>query len=249
MMRSLVFLSCVGAAIYALLVVANRMMPVVPDGTKVEVVARDTRLKVWGPYLPDRPLKQLAATNQVAPPEQKIASRESPAARSPPATPDQTLISSSQIGKRLASFEARVPARDDDGSWFVVSRAAWLHAGPSVSSPIVHFYPVGTELRVIGHEQGWFRVLDPATSRTGWIYERYYLHVIPGPGQTRLIAQGSPPTRLGLVASEPKPVGRIKQLRPKQKFAKPKREQRIRVASARADESVASIMERAFGRN
>ena len=65
MMRSLVFLSCVGAAIYALLVVTNKKMPVVPDGTKAEFVARDTRLKVWGPYLPDRPLKQLAATHRL----------------------------------------------------------------------------------------------------------------------------------------------------------------------------------------
>ena len=249
MMRLLVFLSCVGAAIYALLVVTNNKVPVVPDGTKAEFVARDTRLKVWGPYLPDRPLKQLAATKQVAPPPQQIAPRENAAVRSAPATPDQTVTSSSHIGERLASFETRLPASDHDPIWFVVSRAARLHDGPSVSSPIVHLYPVGTELRSIGYQQGWFRVLDPATSRTGWIYQRYYLHVIPGPGQTRLIALGSPPTRVALVASEPKPVGRIKNPRPKQKFAKPKREKRIRLASARADESVASIMARAFGRN
>jgi hypothetical protein len=249
MMRSLVLLSVVGAAIYALLVVTNKKMPVVPDGTKAEFVARDTRLKVWGPYLPDRPLKQLATTKQVAPPPQTIAPRENAAARFPAATPDQTVTSSSYIGKRLASVKARVPASDHDPIWFVVSRAARLHDGPSVSSPIVHLYPVGTELRSIGYEQGWFRVLEPTTARTGWIYERYYLDVIPGPGQTRLIAQGSPPTRVALLASDPKPVKRIKQQRPKQKFAKPKREQRIRLASARADESVASIMERAFRRN
>ena len=87
MMRSLVFLSCVGATIYALLVVTNNKMPVVPDGTKAEVVARDTRLKVWGPYLPDRSLKQLAATKQVSPPPQTIASRENAAAQFPPAIP------------------------------------------------------------------------------------------------------------------------------------------------------------------
>ena len=185
MMRLLVFLSCVGAAIYALLVVTNNKVPVVPDGTKAEFVARDTRLKVWGPYLPDRPLKQLAATKQVAPPSQQIAPRENAAVRSPPVTPDPTVTSSSHIGERLASFDTRLPASDHDPIWFVVSRAARLHDGPSVSSPIVHLYPVGTELRSIGYQQGWFRVLDPATSRTGWIYQRYYLHVIPGPGQTR----------------------------------------------------------------
>jgi hypothetical protein len=249
MMRSLVLLSVVGAAIYALLVVSNKKMPVVHDGTKAEFVARDTRLKVWGPYLPDRPLKQLAATKQAAPPPQMIAPGRNAGARFPPATSDQTVTPPSHIGTRLTSVEARQPASDHDPIWFVVSRAARLHDGPSVSSPIVHLYPVGTELRSIGYRQGWFRVLDPATSRTGWIYQRYYLHVIPGPGQTRLIALGSPPTRVALVASEPKPVGRIKNSRPQQKFAKPKREKRIRLASARADESVASIMETAFGRN
>jgi hypothetical protein len=249
MMRLLVFLSCVGAAIYALLVVTNNKMPIVPDGTKAEFVARDTRLKVWGPYLPNRPLKQLAAAKQAAPPPQTIAFRESAVVRSAPATLDQTVTSSSYVGTRLASVEARVPASDHDPIWFVVTRAARLHDGPSVSSPIVHLYPVGTELRSIDYRQGWYRVLDPTTSRTGWIYERYYLHVIPGPGQTRLIAQVPPPTRVALVASGPKPVGRIKNARPKQKFAKPRREQRIRLASARADESVASIMARAFGRN
>jgi hypothetical protein len=247
MMRSPVLLSVVGAAIYALLVGID--MPVEPDGKDAGIVVRPTRLSAWGPYLPDRSLKQLAATKRVALPTQKIAPRESPAARSPPATPDQTATSSSYIGERLGSFEPREPASDHDPIWFVVSRAARLHAGPSVSSSTVHLYPVGTELRSIDYQQGWFRVLDPATSRTGWIYERYYLHVIPGPGQTRLIALGSPPTRVALVASEPKPLSRIKNPRPKQKVAKPKREQRIRVASARADESVTSIMERAFRRN
>ena len=191
MMRSLVFLSCVGAAIYALLVVTNEKMPVVPDGTKAEFVARETRLRVWGPYLPDRSLKWVAATKQGASPPQNITPRKSAAVRAPPATADQTVTSSCVIGQRLASVETRLPGSDHDPIWFVVSRAARLHDGPSVSSPIVHLYPVGTELRSIGYQQGWFRVLDPATSRTGWIYQRYYLHVIPGPGQTRLIAQGS----------------------------------------------------------
>ena len=137
-----------------------------------------------------------------------------------------------------------MPARDDEAIWFVVSRAARLHAGPSVSSPTVHFYPVGTELKLIGYEQGWFHVLDRTKSRTGWIYERYYLDAIPGPGQTRLVVQDSAPTRVAFVASEPKAVNRIKQPRPAKKFTKPKREQRIRMASARSqDESVASIME------
>src|SRR5262245_54616424 len=138
MMRAVAFLSCVGAAIYALLVATNRMMPVIPAGTKAEVVARETRLSVWGPSLPSRPLRWLATTPSIAP--QAIGSREDAAVRSPPATPEQPVISSSQIGKHLASFEDGIPAREPEGFWFVVSRAAWVHASPSVSSPIVNAY-------------------------------------------------------------------------------------------------------------
>jgi hypothetical protein len=206
MMRSLVFLSCVGAAIYTLLVITDKMMPVVPDSTSPDIVARQTRLSVWGPYLPDRPLnqKRLASTQQLAPPMQEIASRENAAVRSPPVTLDapQMVTSSSQedqIGKQAVSFEPSVTAMNDEAIWFVVSRAARLHAGPSVSSPTVHFYPVGTELRLIGYERGWFKVLDPATSRQGWIYEKYYLEAISGPGQTRVVMQESPgPTRVAV---------------------------------------------------
>ena len=70
------------------------------------------------------------------------------------------------------SFEPSVPLEGKEAISFVVSRAARLHAGPSVSSPVTHLYPVGTELKLVGHEQGWFLVSDPATLRQGWIYER-----------------------------------------------------------------------------
>jgi SH3-like domain-containing protein len=83
--------------------------------------------------------------------------------------------------------------------WFVVSRATRLHAGPSVSSSITYFYPVGTELKLIAHERGWFQVSDP-TSRQGWIYEKYYLDAIRGPGQTQLAVQDFPnPTRVAQI--------------------------------------------------
>ena len=99
-----------------------------------------------------------------------------------------------------------MPLEGKEAIWFVVSRAARLHAGPSVSSRITHFYPVGSELKLVGYEQGWFLVSDPATLRQGWIYERYYLQAIPGPGQTQVAVQDLPsPTRVALAAAKPKP--------------------------------------------
>ena len=107
-----------------------------------------------------------------------------------------SAIDDDQIGKGPtslpitgASFEPSVPLEGKEAIWLVVSRAARLHAGPSVSSPITHLYPVGTELKLIGYAQGWFQVSDPATLRQGWIYEKYYLQAISGPGQTQLAVQ------------------------------------------------------------
>ena len=146
------------------------------------------------------------------------------------------------------TFEPSVPSESEEAIWFVVSRAARLHAGPSVSSAIVHFYPVGTELKLIGHEQGWFHISDPATSRQGWIYDKYYLEAIRGPGQTQIAVQKSPsPARVALETPEPKPVSRAK--KSQQKIAKPRPQpgKGIRIASARIQsESFASLVERAF---
>ena len=146
------------------------------------------------------------------------------------------------------TFKPSVPSEGGEAIWFVVSRAARLHAGPSVSSAIVHFYPVGTELKLIGHEQGWFHVSDPATSRQGWIYDKYYLEAIRGPGQTQVAVQASPSSaRVALATPEPKPVSRVK--KSQQKIAKPRPQpgKGIRLASARIQgESFASLVERAF---
>ena len=132
-----------------------------------------------------------------------------------------------------------MPLEGKEAIWLVVSRAARLHAGPSVSSPITHLYPVGTELKLIGYAQGWFQVSDPATLRQGWIYEKYYLQAISGPGQTRLAVQVPGPTRVASAASNPKPVSRVKKPRSQQKVTKPRRQQRVRIARIQ-------MVERAF---
>ena len=132
-----------------------------------------------------------------------------------------------------------MPFEGKEAIWFVVSRAARLHAGPSVSSRITHFYPVGSELKLVGYRQGWFLVSDPATLRQGWIYEKYYLDAIRGPGQTRVAVQESPSAaRLALAAPEPKPVSRVKKPRPQQEITKPR--------PSRTHNEFASLIERAF---
>jgi Bacterial SH3 domain len=246
------FLSIGSAVLYMLLVTVDHR---IRDGTVENTVASEAqsdqpRLNVWGPYLPNRSVGQDRRASLTIQPthQQNEALAPEPYRQSPrqyfddqPALKDKlaaSAIDDDQIGKAPtslpitgASFEPSVPLEGKEATWFVVSRAARLHAGPSVSSPITHFYPVGTELKLIGYAQGWFQVSDPATSRQGWIYEKYYLQAISGPGQTRVAVQDLPsPTRVAFAASKPKPVSRVKKPRSQQKVTKPRRQQRVRIA-------------------
>ena len=257
------FLSIGSAVLYMLLVIIDHR---IRDGTAETIVASEAqpnqrRLSVWGPYLPNRSLgqdQQASLTTQPAH-QQKEALAPEPYGKAPrkyfddqPALKDKlaaSAIDDDQIGKgptslpiASASFEPSVPLEGKEAIWFVVSRAARLHAGPSVSSPITHLYPVGTELKLIGYAQGWFQVSDPATLRQGWIYEKYYLQAIRGPGQTRVAVQDLPgPTRVAFAASKPKSVSRVKKPRSQQKITKLRSQQRVRIARARI-----LMVERAF---
>ncbi len=62
---------------------------------------------------------------------------------------------------------------DAEAQWVTTSLAAASHSGPSVSAPIVAYYPVGTVLRTAGQQSGWVKAVDPATSQQGWIYQIY----------------------------------------------------------------------------
>ncbi len=68
---------------------------------------------------------------------------------------------------------------DADAQWVTTSLAAALHSGPSVSAPIVAYYPVGTVLRTAGQQSGWVKAVDPATSQQGWIYQIYLTPAAP----------------------------------------------------------------------
>ncbi len=228
---------CLGSAVlYTLLVIIDNRIPdsTVENTVVSEAQSKQRRLSVWDPYLPYRSFgqdRQASLTTQPA--HQQIESL-APEPNSQPASDDKLTaaeIDGNQIGKRPASWP-------EEEIWFVVSRAARLHTRPSVSSPIAQFYPVGTELKLISHEQGWFQVSDPVTLRQGWIYDQYYLEAIRGPGQTQVAVLKSSTTRVALAAPEPKPVSRVKKPRPQQTITKTR--------PPRTHNAFASLIERAF---
>ena len=248
------FLSIGSVVLYTLLIIIDER---IPDSSTVvsEPQSQQRHLSVWDSYLPYRSFGQDRQASLTLDPihQQNEVLPSKPYKQSPrqyfdhqPASDVKLTASETDNEKRATSLpitggslEPSVPLEGKEAIWFVVSRAVRLHAGPSVTSHVTHLYPVGTELKLVGHEQGWFLVSDPATLRQGWIYERYYLQAISGPGQTQLAVQDlASPTRVALAAAKPKPVSRVKKPRPQQKITKPR--------PSRTHNEFASLIERAF---
>ena len=139
--------------------------------------------------------------------------------------------------------ETTAPSPPEEANWVVVIRWATVHSGPSVSAPTVRFYSVGTELHLIGYWDGWFQVLDPVTSERGWIYAKYYLQAIRGPGQGIAVLQEPPKQKLVNARNSTTHVRRAKNSGPP-----PSKKTRPVIASAPRNryETVASILDRAL---
>ena len=75
-----------------------------------------------------------------------------------------------------------------ESTWVMVLIPARVHTGPSVDTPIIQFYPVGTPLRATRYQRDWFEIIEPSTSKTGWIY-RKYLGAISDSEQSKIASQ------------------------------------------------------------
>ena len=147
-------------------------------------------------------------------------------------------------GARLEPSEPPINEGDnEEANWVVVIRGATVHSGPSVSAPMVRFYSVGTELHLTDYQHGWFQVLDPVTSQRGWIYEKYYLQAIRGPGQ--MVAALQEPAKQEVVNAR-KPTPQLK--RTKKMGPRPAKKVQPLIASASRYryETVASILDKAL---
>jgi hypothetical protein len=97
----------------------------------------------------------------------------------------------------------------DDPIWAVVTRGARLHSDPDVSSPTTWFYAIGSKLHVVGYRGGWYQVVDPESSRRGFIYARHYLDALRGPdAELPVVAKTETPVQTALAepAETPKPA-------------------------------------------
>jgi hypothetical protein len=188
MTRFLLFLSLVGAAIYALLIFTH---DVLTDDKAENTYAGPTQpnhpvqhLSSWDAYLPTQSSNkntQLAAAelSTPLPPRQsdepthnsehgadELAATENKATSS-----TENKATSSTENKATSSGSDRVEPKPVELAMVVL--ATQTHSQASVSSPTVRFYRPGTELQVVRREGIWFEVSDPVTQERGWVLDQY----------------------------------------------------------------------------
>ena len=145
-------------------------------------------------------------------------------------------------------------------TWVMVLIPARVHTGPSVDTPISHFYPVGTPLRATRYRSDWFEIIEPSTSKTGWIY-RKYLGAISNSEQSKIAAQGaqaqsaeiSVPAKRYAKANPNAKTDRYAKAIPVKRYAKANRSSKqsapvkpVKQKPIRGRTELASLLQRAF---
>ena len=87
--------------------------------------------------------------------------------------PAESDISAQSSLSESRSLNAALPSNQLEDTWGQLLRGAPVHSGPSVSSPKLGYASAGAEMRLLERKLGWVRIMDPATSREGWIYEEH----------------------------------------------------------------------------
>jgi len=129
-----------------------------------------------------------------------------------------------------------------ESTWVKVLLPARVHDGPSVETPIIRFYAVGTPLRVAGYRQDWFEIIEPSTSKSGWIY-RKYLGSISNSEQSKIASQEAQAQSPVAEASVPaKRYANTIRASKKSTGVKP-----VKPKPIRGRTEIASLLQRAFG--
>ena len=133
-------------------------------------------------------------------------------------------------------------------TWVAVLLPAKVHTGPSVDSPISHFYAVGTPLQARRYWNDWIEVVEPGTSKWGWIYRKYL-------GATSDYEQGkiaSQETQEQRPAAQRVSVKRYAKAFPVKRYAnsvrskESSRVKQVAVRPIRGRNEMASLLQRAF---
>ena len=150
------------------------------------------------------------------------------------------------IEKPAAAVLLETPYQES--TWVMVLLPARVHTGPSVDTPTIDFYPVGTPLRVRSYRPDWFEIIEPSTSKTGWIYHKY-LGAISDSEQSKIASREAQAQTL-VATQDSVPVKRYAKAEryakaiPVKRYAKANRSSRQPITHGRTE--LASLLQRAF---
>jgi hypothetical protein len=158
-----------------------------------------------------------------------------------------------QTNPVLPSYEARnqpvaltaksapvVLPEDHELTWVTVLLPARVHAGPSVDTPITQFYAVGTPLHARRYWNDWIEVVEPGTSKSGWIY-RKYLGAISNYEQGKIASQEAQAQR-----SVARPVSAKRYAHIRRSSKQSTRVKQVAARPIRGKTEMASLLQRAF---
>ena len=77
------------------------------------------------------------------------------------------------------------------GEWVEVTDAVNMRTGPSSANPVLQVQLEGAQLRVASRDGKWIEVVDPNTSREGWVYEKFVKPITPTSRQADLVRDSS----------------------------------------------------------
>jgi len=143
-----------------------------------------------------------------------------------------------------------------ESSWVMVLLPARVHTGPSVDTPTIHFYAVGTPVRALRYRNDWFEITEPITSKSGWIY-RKYLGAISSSEQGKMALQEAqrqkPVVKVSVPAeryAKATPVKRYAKATPVKRYASAIRSSKqstgVKPVTPRGRTEMASLLQRAF---
>ena len=98
--------------------------------------------------------------------------------------------------------ETRAGEDAADAKWIELPLDVNLRKGPSISAGVIGVMTKGSKLQELERKRGWVRVIDPETSKTGWLYPN------SAPKARRAAKQPTPPESQGEPAS-PGPFARL----------------------------------------
>jgi hypothetical protein len=134
--------------------------------------------------------------------------------------------------------------------WVTVLLPARVHTGPSVDTPITHFYAVGTPLHAMRYWNDWIEVIEPGASKSGWIY-RKYLGAVSNSEQGKIASQE--PQAQTAAAEMSVPAKRYAKAVPAKRYANTirslKKSTRVKPVTpkpVRGRTEMASLLQRAF---